>query len=127
VVVRAHRAHGLAAARSPGFTLIEIIVALVFLSVVAIALGGAAQQATRTLHRSRLELRAARFLDAEVERLRILDYDSLLAGTHTRGPGTATWTVTDSGTFRRVLLETRYGSPDMVLLVDSVTLFRTRP
>jgi prepilin-type N-terminal cleavage/methylation domain-containing protein len=110
-----------------GFTLIEIMVALVFLSVVAISLGTAAQQATRTLRRSRLELRAALFLDAEVERLRILDYDSLVDGVRTRGEGTATWNVTDSTTFRRVLLETRYGSPAAGLVVDSVTLFRTRP
>ena len=110
-----------------GFTLIEIIVALVFLSVVAIALGGATQQATRILRRSHTELQAARFLDAEVERLRILDYDSLADGARTRGRGIATWTVTDSLRFRQVLVETRYGSPATGLLVDSVTLFRTRP
>ncbi len=125
-MVSHHRGPEDPSARS-GFTLIEIIVALVFLSVVAIALGGATQQATRTLRRSRAELGAARFLDAEVERLRILDYDSLADGARTRGRGIATWTVTDSLTFRQVLVETRYGSPATGLLVDSVTLFRTRP
>lgn len=127
MVARPPRTAGGAGTHPPGFTLIEIIVALVFLSVVAISLGAAAQQATRTLRRSRLELQAARFLDAEVERLRILDYDSLVDGALTRGAGSATWTVADSGTFRRVMLETRYGSPGVGSLVDSVTLFRTMP
>ena len=107
-----------------GFTLIEVLVALVFLTLVATALGAASQQAARTLRRSRVELDAARVLEDESERLRYLSFDSLVGGTRTHGRGIATWTVADSGAFRQVLLVTRYGSPASGLAVDSVTLLR---
>ncbi|GMV05959.1 MAG: hypothetical protein AMXMBFR53_22360 [Gemmatimonadota bacterium] len=109
-----------------GFTVVEVLVAVVFLTVVAVSLGAVTQQAARTVRRSRVELGAAEFLEAQVERLRILDYDSVVPGTFARGRGIATWTVEDSTTFRRVLLETRFGSPATGLVVDSVTLFRVR-
>lgn len=109
-----------------GFTIIEVLVAVVFLTVVAVSLGAVTQQAARTIRRSRTELSAAGFLEAEVERLRVLDYDSVVSGKASRGRGLAIWTVEDSVTFRRVLLETRYGSPASGLVVDTVTLFRVR-
>lgn len=112
--------------REPGgFTLVEVIVALVFLTVVAVSIGGAMQRATATIRRSRLELNAAVFLESEVERLRTQAYDSVRSGTHAHGPGIAAWTVADSTRFRQVLLVSRYGSPARGWVVDSVTIFRT--
>ncbi len=110
--------------RTNGFTLIEVLVALLFLTVVGVSLGAASQHAARTLRRSRTELEAAHFLEGEAERLRYLAYDSLQNGTRASGRGIATWTVQDSTTFRQVLLVTRYGSPVSGLVIDSVTLFR---
>lgn len=109
-----------------GFTIIEVLVSVVFLTVIAVSLGTVTQQAARTIRRSRVELQAAEFLESQVEQLRFLAYDSLEAGTTSRGRGVATWTVEDSVTFRRILLETRFGSPATGLVVDSVTVFRVR-
>lgn len=108
-----------------GFTLVEVLVALVILTVVAVSLGGAMETAIRNVRLSRMELNAAHFLESEVERLRTISYDSLSDGRRTRGPGVAEWTVADSTRFRLVLLETRYGSPAGGWAVDSVTIFRT--
>lgn len=111
--------------RARGFTLVEVLVALVFLTVVAVSIGGAMQNAIRNVRRSRMELNAAVFLEAEVERLRTIAFDSLVAGHRAQGPGIATWTVADSARFRQISLETRYGSPAGGWVVDSVTIFRT--
>lgn len=107
-----------------GFTLIEVIIALTLLAAVGIGFSSASQQATRTLRRARLELNATRFLETEVERLKIVAYESLSDGSRTEGRGVARWSVADSTDFREVLLETRYGSPASGMIVDTVTIFR---
>jgi Tfp pilus assembly protein PilV len=114
-------------ARRAGFTIVEVIIALVVLTVVGVAMAAANQHAARILQRSRIELNAARFLEAEVERLRILPFTSLSDGQHTQGRGIATWTVVDSTSYRRLLLETRYGSAATGMIVDSVTIYRAQP
>lgn len=112
--------------RTRGFTLPEILVALVFLTLVAVSFATTTQYAGRIVNRSRLELAAGQFLQVETERLRVVAYDSLRDGSRARGRGIATWSVQDSSSFRQVTLETRYGSPATGLLVDSIVLFRTR-
>ncbi len=109
-----------------GFTFIEVIIALTLLAAAGIAFSSASHQATRTLQRARLELNATRFLETEVERLKILDYDGLSDGSRTEGRGVASWTVADSTDFREILLETRYGTPASGMLVDTVIILRTR-
>lgn len=112
---------------SRGFTLVEVLVTLVFLTVVGVSFNAASHHATRILQRSRLELNAARFLEEEVERLRLIPYGSLRDSTRSAGRGIATWTVADSGQFKEILLETRFGSPATGLLVDSVAIYRVAP
>jgi len=107
-----------------GFTLVEILVALVFLVLVAVSYGATTQYASRVINRSRTELAAQHFLETETERLRLVAYDSLEDGTRARGRGIASWWVEDSTSFRQILLETRFGSPASGFVVDSVTLFR---
>jgi len=109
-----------------GFTLVEVLVALVFLTVILISFGASSQYANRIINASRTELAAHQFMEIETERLRILAWDSLADGTRARGRGIASWTVQDSTSFRQVLLVTRYGSPASGLVVDSVVLFRRR-
>jgi prepilin-type N-terminal cleavage/methylation domain-containing protein len=111
--------------RSSGFSLVEVVVAVVILTLIVMSLTASNRYAATLAWRSEQELSAARFLEAETERLRVLPYDSLQSGARSSGRGTATWTVSDSGTFRQVILETRFGSATQGLLVDSVTLFRT--
>jgi len=112
--------------RASGFTLIEVLVTIVVLSVVGVALAATMQYATRTLRRSRDELAAAAFLRSTVEHVRLVPYDSVVDGSRGEGRGTAVWTVQDSATFRQVLVVTRYGSPAHGQIVDSVSLFRSR-
>lgn len=107
-----------------GFTLVEIIVALLFLTVVAISFGATTQYSSRIMGRARDQLLAQEFMEAEAERLRIVAYDSLTSGSRAQGRGIASWTVVDSVTFRQVVLEVRYGSPAMGMTVDSLVLFR---
>lgn len=111
--------------RDGGFTIPEILVALVLLTVVAVSLAATTQYAARIVNRSSMELAAQQFLEGESERLRLTPYDSLRDGRRSEGRGIATWRVQDSTTFRQVLLETRFGTPAQGLLVDSVILFRT--
>lgn len=113
--------------RVNGFTLVEVLVTLVFLTVVGVAFSSASHHATKILQRSRLELNASRFLENQVARLRLLTYESLVDGTRTDGRGIANWTVADSAAFKEIMLETRYGSPARGLVVDSVTIYRVRP
>jgi len=107
-----------------GFTIVEVVIALVVVTIVGVGLAGANQYATRILQRSRLELNAARFMESEVERLRILRFDSLVSGQRTQGRGISRWTVLDSTSYRRVVVETRYGSAATGIIIDSVTLYR---
>jgi len=104
--------------------MVEVIIALVVLGVVGVGLAGANQHAARILQRSRMELNAARFMESEVERLRLAPYAGLADGQRAQGPGISTWRVTDSTAFRRVVLETRYGSAATGLIIDTVTVYR---
>ncbi len=113
-------------AQRGGFTLVEVMVALFFLSLVVMSLAAATDYANRVVTRSRTELAAQQFLTLETERLRLLDYAQLQDGKRTRGRGIAQWQVVDSSTFRQVLLETRYGTPAAGLVVDTVVIFRRR-
>jgi prepilin-type N-terminal cleavage/methylation domain-containing protein len=108
-----------------GFTMVEVIVTLLLLTVVAVSLVGANQHVARVLQRSRLELNAARFLEAEVERLRLTPYASVQDGQRTDGRGIVTWTVLDSTSFRQVVVRTRYGSAASGFVSDSLTIYRT--
>jgi len=107
-----------------GFTLVEVLVALVFLTLVAVTFAATTQYASRIVNRSRVELDAQQFLEVETERLRVLHYDSLEDGKRSRGRGIASWSVTDSTSFKQVLLIARFGSPATAFVVDSVILVR---
>ncbi len=113
--------------RRAGFTLIEVLVTLVVMTIVSVSLAGANQYAARIMQRSRMELNATRFLESEVERLRLVPYTSLASGQRTSGRGIVTWTVVDSTTFRRVSVVTRYGSAATGMVFDSVTIYRGHP
>lgn len=110
-----------------GFTLVEVLVTLVIMTVVGVSLAAANQYSTRIMQRSRTEINAQRFLVSEVERLRLVPFATLTSGTRNAGRGISTWTVIDSTSYRRVFVETRYGSAATGLVIDSVTIYRVRP
>ncbi len=109
-----------------GFTLVEVVVALIFLTVVALSLTSTTQFAARLMGRSELELQAAHFLEREAERLRATEIDSLVDGSRSAGLGEASWEIVDSTTFVQISLTTRYGTGVSGFLGDTVTILRLR-
>lgn len=109
-----------------GFTLIEVLIALVLMTVVAVALVGVTQFAGGFMDRSRAELAATEFIQMEMERFRALPWDSVVSGEHLRGRGRALWTVTDSASFRQLILVTEYRSHRGLGVVDTLVGYRVR-
>jgi Tfp pilus assembly protein PilV len=110
-----------------GFTVVEVIVAVVLLSVVALSLAGFTLYASRALRTSSAHLRAAEFAQAELERLLTVPYDALASGTRSTAQGRATWTVEDSVTYRRIRLVTEYAPTPAVSVWDTLVAYRTKP
>ncbi|MGB1657460.1 MAG: type IV pilus modification PilV family protein [Longimicrobiales bacterium] len=109
-----------------GFTIVEVVIALLFMTVVALSFAASNQFSARLQGRSEIELRAAQHLEAEVERLRALSLDSLSTGSRSSGLGQASWDVVDSTTFVQIILATEYGNASMGTVLDSVTIYRLR-
>lgn len=107
-----------------GFTLVELIVAVVLLFVVALSLVGTTRIVTKSLQRATLELRAAQLIQDEVHRLRTLPVASLADGTATHPGGTSAWIVTDSSSYLRVELEVTTTPLAGTALADTVYLYR---
>lgn len=113
-------------ARSGGFTLIEVLVAIVILSVGAMAWVGTSRVASASMRAATLELRAAQLIQEEVERLRTTPLDSLRAGSAARPAGDVLWTVADSGAYLRVELVVRARPERERTLSDTVYVYRAR-
>ncbi|GMV06481.1 MAG: hypothetical protein AMXMBFR53_27570 [Gemmatimonadota bacterium] len=109
-----------------GFTLVEVVVAVVVLSVGALALLGSSRVSATSLRRAVLETRVTRLLETEVERLRSAPLGTLANGTTTYPEGSTAWTVTDSVTYLRVELVVRARPERGASLVDTVWVYRPR-
>jgi len=112
--------------RRGGFTLIEILVAIVILLIGALSLMGSSRIAAESLRRSGTELRAAQLIHDEVERLRTLPLDSLVDGVSVRPGGTSSWVVTDSVSYLRVELALTTSAVGGVTQSDTVFVYRNR-
>lgn len=112
--------------RSGGFTLIEVLVAIVILSVGVLALVGSGRVSAASLRTAGLELRAAQLIQEEVERLRTVPLGDLSDGSAARTPGDAVWTVADSGAYLRVQLVVRARPEGGRSLSDTVYVYRPR-
>lgn len=113
------------AASRAGFTLVELMVAVVLLFAMAIALVGTTRIVSRSLRQATLELRAAQLIHDEVHRLRTLPSASLQDGTATHPGGSSAWTVADSGAYLRVELEVTTAPLAGTSLVDTLYVYRT--
>jgi len=109
-----------------GFTLVEVVVAVVILSVGALALLGSSRVSARSLQRAMLEARVAQLLDTEVERLRTEPLATLVDGTATYPQGASTWIVTDSVSYLRVELLVEARPERGMVLADTVFVYRPR-
>ena len=112
--------------RTAGFTLIEIIVAVVILTVGVLALVGSSRVSTMSVRRATLELRAAQLIQEQVERLRTLPIGSLANGSGSYAAGDASWVVADSGAYVRVQLAVRSRPEAGKSLADTVFIYRPR-
>lgn len=109
-----------------GFTLIEVIVAIMVLTIGVLALVGSSRVAAASLQRATLELRVAELIQEDVERLRTLPFDSLVDGQATRLAGDSRWLVTDSGSYLRIELSVTTRPEAGLSLADTVFLYRAR-
>jgi len=113
--------------RAPsGFTLIEVIVSIVVLTVGVLGLVGSSRVAAASVRRATLELRVAELIQADVERLRTLPLDSLRDGQATRRAGDASWIVTDSISYIRIELAVTTRPEAGLTLSDTVFVYRPR-
>ncbi len=110
-----------------GISIVELMVAVTLLAVVVLSLAAASLYAGRTITRSRLQLEAAEFVQAELERLLALPYYSLTDGDRTAPKGVSTWSIVDSVTYRRILLVTEYAPTPVISVWDTVVAYRLRP
>lgn len=109
-----------------GISVVELLVGITLLAVVVVSLAAASLYASRTMTRSRMELEAVEFEQAELERLLAIPYDSLRSDARTTTQGESTWTVVDSITFRQILLVTQYTPAQGISVWDTVAAYRLR-
>ncbi|HEX2248778.1 MAG TPA: prepilin-type N-terminal cleavage/methylation domain-containing protein [Gemmatimonadales bacterium] len=102
---------------SPGFTLVEVMVALIVLTVGILALTGTSSLVTRMIGRGKVETQAALAASRRLELLRLaagatnprcLSADFASGGPVTMGRLEESWTVAPSGSPRRVRVTVTY-------------------
>lgn len=117
-----------------GFTIIEVLVAVVVLAVGIIALVGSSASSTRMIGRGRTATRA---VQAATERMEILradayrttpDCTALANGSDSSSTGVVTtWTITGATTPRVVRVISRYRVPGRLKADTLTTQFRCAP
>jgi prepilin-type N-terminal cleavage/methylation domain-containing protein len=95
------------AARSDGFTILELIFALVIFAVGSLALAGLSVTLEQQTTSTNLRTERSAAITTALERIRAADFDSVASGTDSIGHYRTTWTVTDAGSYaKRVTLVT---------------------
>ena len=103
--------------KQSGFTLIEVMVAIVILSVGLLALAGATANVTRMVGHGKWATVASQVATRRLENVRQVAYSTspactsaaLIGGTATMGSGVSeTWSISGSGNTRQVLLAVTY-------------------
>jgi prepilin-type N-terminal cleavage/methylation domain-containing protein len=77
-----------------GFTLVEVLVALIILTVGVLGLAGTTALAVRQVTLAEVTTERAAALQSVIERLRSTPYPNLVAGSDSIGRFHASWTVT---------------------------------
>ncbi|HSG82375.1 MAG TPA: hypothetical protein VLC48_09000 [Gemmatimonadota bacterium] len=110
-----------------GVSVVELMVGVVLLAVVVVSLAASGLYASRTMGRSRMELQATEYVQAELERLLAIPYFELESGSRTTESGEAEWTVADLSNHRRILLVTTYAPTGGISVSDTVVAYTLRP
>lgn len=117
--------------RNAGFSLVEVVVALVILAVGVLGLAGTTAVVVRQVTLADVTTERAQALRTVVERLRATPYDALGAGSDTLGHFTAEWTVTDLGQSKMLRIVTSgpglvsgEGMPQLGTAVSDTLVYR---
>lgn len=117
------RRGGMHARRRSGFTIVEVLVAVMILVVGLLALVGTGGLVTKMLTRGTRSGRGAFFAQERLEILRATPCASLASGSNTRGGGyTLAWTITTltGGTARRARVVATYTAARATARADTV-------
>lgn len=119
-----------------GFTMVEVIVALVILTVGILALAGATGVIVRQINTADVATKRAQALETAIETVRVQDFDSIDAGSVTTGSYTVDWNSVSLTTTKVVQfvttgpgMQNRVGYPPMLSgsVVDTFTYRVIRP
>ena len=83
--------------RRGGFTMVEVIVAMVILTVGVLGLAGTTGLIVRQITLSDMSTDRSAALQTVLERIRSLPFDSVADGSQTMGDYSLSWTSTDGG------------------------------
>jgi type IV pilus modification protein PilV len=113
-----------------GFSLIEIMVAMTFLSIGLLAIAQLIPTGLKGITEARVRTNAVQTAQQIVDGLRASDYDTLNAGTFTRNSGryASTWTITNNSptpNSKRVDVVTSWG-PDQNRRNVTMSTYLTR-
>ena len=109
-----------------GVSMVELLIAVTIVAVVILSLAATSLYSSRTSTQSRIQLQAAEFQQAEIERLLSLPYDSVITGQRTLPDGASRWVVVDSFDFKQILVTTRYAPTQAVAVTDTAIAYRLR-
>lgn len=87
--------------RSDGFTILELLFAIVIFAVGSLALAGLSATLERQTTSTSLRTERAAAAMTALERLRAADFDSVASGSDSIGHYHATWIVTDAGRYAK--------------------------
>jgi Tfp pilus assembly protein PilV len=101
-------------------SVVELMVGVTLLAVVVMSLAASGMYASRSMTNSRLELEATEYMQTQLEQLLATSFDSLDSGSTETAKGKATWTVTEDGVNKEILLVINYAPTDGISVWDTV-------
>lgn len=110
-----------------GFTFVELMVGVALLAVLITALAGSSIYSSKTMTRATSRLETVHFLQAELEYLLNIPYDSLASGSRTTELGSSRWVVQDSFAYSKIRLRVSYAPTGGDSIKDSLVMFRQAP
>ncbi len=100
-----------------GFTIVEVLVAVMILGVGVVALAGSSAMVTRMVGRGKIDTRAAQLATQQVEALRLIAYSTtprctalLSGGPQPTTNVTLSWNVAVTGTGRTLTVNASYAT-----------------
>jgi prepilin-type N-terminal cleavage/methylation domain-containing protein len=103
------RGSGTSTANRQGFTIVEVVVAIMILTGGIAALAGATGQIVRQLTLADLQSERTVAFQRVVDEMKSLPYDDVVDGSQTHGAFDVSWTVTNEGGNAKLVVVTTVG------------------